>query len=872
MVGDTVGDPVATGSTSVPVVPVDTLRRDPLLDRLDVAVQRPLTLITAPAGYGKSTLVAQWCHERGPGLLAWRTLDAPDDEDRVRAALTDSVEHVTGRRLPPLREGGDGTGRLDGDAHDALARTLAGVEECVVVVDNVSLDGDSGLWTGLAAAIASAPSCGLRLVVVSRSRPDASVVALRLHGVVEHLDELDLALTSAETTDYLHRSTAADLPDDLADSIAERLEGWIAGAAVMTMALDQTSDPDALEGHIAVGYELIDAYLRAEVIDRIPHELREFAVAVSCLDTMDGAVCDAVTGGHDGHSALDALRARGLFLTPAADGTGWLRFHELFRRALDRQSARFDSADQASRLRRAADWLTEREMLVPAARCFVRLRDWEALNNLVRATQRTLLRGQPPRELLELLDQVPAQYHRDHYPEAIAHAGLDMWAGRVSAARDTLERIEDHVPRTGRVAIEMAASGAVSWVEEVEYCLAAAERGIALAADIDDSEFLYGTGDTYRHACHTTALLAAVYLGDWHRATPHTVEIPAEVIGSSDPLYVVRMLGRRATYFALAGETVPARAEAQATLTVAERGTIDPMFSADAHYALGECLRSMGRADEAHDELARSLELARPNDRRNLIASAVASTALAHVDAGNPGRALAVIDDLRSVTSHRNPATIDGMMRAAEARAHTLLGETRLASAALRGAPDTSVVASARVALALHTGDDATARDVVARWPEEPTVGSRLRQATAHAVLLRNRRQQSESRKTIRAVLEAASTHELVQPLADLGEPVVAVLRDARSARLDPRATAIADRALAALAVSGAGAGALTPREAAVLARLDTGLTLPQLAAEMYLSVNTLKTHTRSIYRKLGVSSRDEAVRIWRETHAGGGT
>lgn len=857
-------DPIPAVTTTVPVLPDDMLRRERLLDRLDGAVKGPITLITAPAGYGKSTLVAQWCHERGPRVLAWRTLDEPND-DETRTSLAAAVEHVTGRHLPQLLEAED-----DGRASRTLARSLAGVEDCIVVMDGARVDDDPRFWAGLGAAIASAPSCGLRLIVLSRSRPHRSVAGLRLRGVVEHLDDLDLTMSIAETADFLRRATGVDIPVEVADPVATRLEGWVAGAAMIAMSIDHDVDRSALEGRVAAGDELIDAYLLAEVIDRMPDELRDFASAVSCLDTMDGAVCDAVTGRHDGHAALDALRVRGFFLTPATDGTGWFRFHEPFRRALERLAAKDDSVEQEARLRRAARWLTDREMIVPAARCLVRLREWDALTALVVDTQRTF-RGQPPRDLLELLDQVPATYHQVHYPEAIAHAGLDMWAGRVSAARETLERIEDHVPRPARVVIEVARSGAVSWVEEVEYCLAAAERAITLSADIDDDEYRYGSGDSYRHAAHTTALLAAVYLGDWRRAIPHVVEVPAEVAGSSDPLYIVRMLGRRATYFALAGETVRARAEAQATFTVAGRGTIDPMFSADAHYALGESLRAMARPDEAQDELQRALELARPNDRRNLIASAVASIALAHVDAGSPGRALAVIDDHRTITSHRNPPTIEGLMRAAEARAHTMRGETRLASAALRVAPDTSIVASARVALALHTGDDAAARDAVAKWPDEPTVGSRLRRATAHAVLFGHRRQ-SETRKTICAVLEAAATHELVQPLVELGEPAVALLRGSRNARLDPPAAAIADQALAALAVSGTGSGTLTPREAAVLARLDTGRTLPEIATEMYVSVNTLKTHTRSIYRKLGVSSRGEAVRVWRESTPDVGT
>ena len=165
----------------------------------------------------------------------------------------------------------------------------------------------------------------------------------------------------------------------------------------------------------------------------------------------------------------------------------------------------------------------------------------------------------------------------------------------------------------------------------------------------------------------------------------------------------------------------------------------------------------------------------------------------------------------------------------------------------------------------LAIGDLKGARDTVERWPAEPTTLSRLRRGLASAMTLDTMGMTRESREVLASALTAADP-QLVQPVAEFGAPMARILRRAYRHDRDSPAGDMAHRVLALVARQGSVAPRLTAREAVVLADLDRGLSLPAVATATHLSVNTVKTHVKAIYRKFGASSRAEALEAWRAT------
>ena len=348
-----------------------------------------------------------------------------------------------------------------------------------------------------------------------------------------------------------------------------------------------------------------------------------------------------------------------------------------------------------------------------------------------------------------------------------------------------------------------------------------------------------------------------VRLGAWERV------FGAE---SLPPARIVQLRGNRATYLALAGRAAEAVAEARAALVVAtESGLLDDRCAADAFYALGEGHRLALRHELADEALARSHALAAIEGPHVLTTAIVASRAHRCVDVGDVRGARDVIERHRSARSQRSPKAYLAMLAAGEARALAAEGMHRSALHALDGAASTAMTASCRVATAVAIGDLAMARDTLSRWPAERTVASSVRHELAHAIAHDDPAGgRSMDRASLRAALAAAADHQLAQPFIELGLPVARELRRV-SAETETVAQELVGHILAFVADVSVVAPAprFTSREAVVLSHITEGMTLAEVADAVHLSVNTVKTHVKSIYRKLGVNTRAEAIRAW---------
>jgi LuxR family transcriptional regulator, maltose regulon positive regulatory protein len=305
--------------------------RPRLAGRLTEALAGELTVVCAPAGFGKTALLADWARRSGRPV-AWLSLDAGDN-DPVRfwrhvAAALGGVREGVGQRLAPL------LGPLAPRSFEAVVTTLvnelaAAPDELVLVLDDYHLIESPAVHESVMFLLGHLPA-GLRLAVACRADPPLPLARLRARGQLAELRADQLRFTLEEAAALLREATGPDLPDDAVGALEARSEGWVAGLQLAALSLRGREDVAGFVAAFSGSHRYVLDYLAEEVLDRQPEPVRTFLLETSVLDRLCGPLCDAVTGRADGQRLLEAVDRANLFLTPLDDVRGWYRYHHLF--------------------------------------------------------------------------------------------------------------------------------------------------------------------------------------------------------------------------------------------------------------------------------------------------------------------------------------------------------------------------------------------------------------------------------------------------------------------------------------------------------------------------------------------------------------
>lgn len=372
--------PLLTTKLYPPQMRPALVSRPRLIQRLADGLKRPLTLVAAPAGFGKSTLVAEWrATEAGRAAgLAWVSLD-PGDNDPARF-----WGYVMGalRTLPPLA-GLPEEVEASAPPELLLAPLVNGLQAAagpvVLVLDDYHVIDTPGIHAAVAFLVEHMPPA-LRLVVLSRADPPWPMARLRAHGLMADLRAADLRFTPGEAA-RLFAATA--LSDAHLGVIAERTEGWAAALQMVALSLQGHPDPQGFVASFTGENRYITDYLTEEVLARQPEELRRFLLHASVLERLNGPLCAAVTGMADSRTLLDQAERKGLFLTALDPTRQWFRLHHLFGDLL-RAYLQETEPDLVPELhRRAAAWLGSNGQPLDAARHALAARDYAHVLALV---------------------------------------------------------------------------------------------------------------------------------------------------------------------------------------------------------------------------------------------------------------------------------------------------------------------------------------------------------------------------------------------------------------------------------------------------------------------------------------------------------
>jgi LuxR family maltose regulon positive regulatory protein len=392
-----------------------------LVDALGEGLARGRVLVCAPAGFGKSALLADWARSSGQPV-AWLGLDG-GDSDPARfwryavAALDQAKPGLAGRMgpLPPHSFKGLVT---------VLVNELAaapGLGEVVLVLDDYHLV-DSGLVHESVAFLLENLPPGLRVVVSGRADPPLPLARLRARGQLAELRAADLRFTGEEAAALLGEAAGSGVPGTAAAALVARTEGWAAGLQLAGLSLRGHADAAGFVAEFSGSHRFVLDYLADEVLDGQTDQVRAFLLETSVLERMSGELCDAVTDGAGGQSMLEYIERAGLFLVPLDEVRGWWRYHHLF---ADLLRARLQ-AEQPGRVqalhRAAAAWCADHDLADDAVGHALAAGDATWAARLVERHVETLLGRSEGVTLRRWLSALPAESVRDRPRLCLAQA------------------------------------------------------------------------------------------------------------------------------------------------------------------------------------------------------------------------------------------------------------------------------------------------------------------------------------------------------------------------------------------------------------------------------------------------------------------
>ncbi len=877
--------------------------RPRLSERLSRGAESALTLVSAPAGFGKTTLLAEWLAAAPADgrSVAWLSLDQRDNDPALFwtylvAALKTAAPGVGESALSLLQppEPPSEAGLV------TLLNDLGAISnDVVLVLDDYHVIDARDVQDGMAFLLEHLPP-QIHLVIASRTDPALPLARLRGRGELVEIRAADLRFTPGEAAAYLNGVmglvlTAADVA-----ALEGRTEGWIAALQLAALSMQGREDVTAFINGFAGDDRYIVDFLAEEVLQRQPEHVQHFLLQTSILDRLSGPLCDAVTGQDGGKAKLAALERGNLFLVPLDDRRQWYRYHQLFADVLHARLRDEQPAGVPDLHRRASAWYEQNDEPSEAIRHALAAQDFERAADLVELAIPAMRRSRQEAAVLGWLELLPDEVVRVRPVLSVGFAGALLAGGEFEGVE---ARLRDAERWLDAPAAEMVV------VDDEEFRRLPAEIELYRAAQaLVRSD---GPG-TVRHARRALELSPAdEHLGRASAAALMGLafwasgDLEAGYSGYAECMAGLRRAGHIADTFGCAialadirrtqgrlGEAM--RTYEQALQRVPEQSGPVLRGTADMYVGMSEIHRERDDMPAATQQLLRSKELGEhiglPQNRyRWRVAMARVREA-----EGDLGSALNLLNEAERLyvgdffPNVRPVPALRARVRAAQGELGEALGWARERDLSvdddLSYLREFEHITLARVLLARYAAERAErsvqeATRLLERLLRAAEEGQRtgsvieilVLQALAHQV----RDDVPAALASLQRALTLAEPEGYVRIFADEGPPMASLLRvfakqgAAAKLRIAPgyvrRLLAAVNRTEDSTPASQGLIEPLSERELDVLRLLGTDLGGPDIARELVVSLNTVRTHTKNIYAKLGVNNRRAAVRRARE-------
>jgi LuxR family transcriptional regulator, maltose regulon positive regulatory protein len=898
-----IANPLLESKLYVPKLRRGVVARPRLSERLSHGAESKLTLISAPAGFGKTTLLAEWlaatsANERS---TAWLSLDPSDNQAAsfwpyFITALRTAAPEVGASALSLLQSG------QPPPIETALATLLNefGVvpNDIVLVLDDYHAIDAHDIQDGMAFLLEHLPA-RLHMVIASRADPALPLARLRALGELAEIRAADLRFTPDEAAAYLNEAMGLDLGASDVAALEARTEGWIAALQLAALSMQGRDDISGFIAGFAGDDHYIVDYLVEEVLQHQPEHVRSFLLQTSILDRLSGPLCDAVTGQDGGKAMLGALDRGNLFLVPLDDRRRWYRYHHLFAEVL-RAHLLDEQPDRVPELhRRASGWYEHNGEPSEAIRHALTAKDFERAADLVELAIPAMRQARQEATARRWLEGLPDDLIRVRPVLSVAYAGALLVSGQLEGVEARLRDAERWLDATANVREGQEAPPTGMVVDEEEF------RRLPGAIAIYRAAQALALGDVARTVTHARRALdlvaeddhlgrgaAAGFLGltYWtsgeleaaHRswadasASLQTAGHVSDAIGCAIALADIEMAQGRL------GEAM--RTYERGLQLATAQGAPVLRGAADMHVGMSELFRERNDLGAASEHLLTSRELGDENGLpQNPYRSRVAAARMRQAEGDLDGALELLTEAERLYVGDFSPNVRP--IAALKARVWIAQGKHSEARGwaqehGLSARDDLTYVqefehislAAVLLARGIHDGADhiiAEAADLTERLLTAAEDGGRHGSAieimVVQALARHARDDLAGAMASLDRAVALAEPEGYVRVFIDEGPRMAALLKLAAKRRNAPT---YLRRLLAAVVTPEGPAPVAQPlieplseRELEVLRLLGSDLSGPDIARELVVSLSTVRTHTQNIYAKLGVNSRRAAIR-----------
>ena len=892
------GEPGTPDVPPAPPISGGVVSRSALVGRLADAER--VAVLSAPAGSGKTVLMRSWVGEAG--LVSRAGWVSVDSEQRDPQGFWISVADA-------LRGTAAGSGLvrpltaapvLDGWAVvERLLTDLAALDDRLwLVIDDVHLLGSGEVLAQLELLVLRAPP-ELRFVIATRRDLRLGLHRLRVEGELTEIRAADLRFSLAEAR-ALFAATGAQMPEETLARLHGRTEGWAAGLRLAALSLAGHPDPERFAAEFSGTDRTVAEFLLAEVLDRQSEAVRLLLLRTSVLERVCGPLADVLTGGSGGERILQDLEQAGAFVVSLDGSRSWFRYHQLFADLLQLELRRTEPQDQAALHAAAAGWLAGHGHPVEAVRQAQAAGDWGMATRLLSehwldlylagrgATLVGLLAGFPRRVVAASPELTTVQVAGDLVRGALEDAGrhLAMAAGAVAAVP---------AERRGHVQVMLAVLRLFLARRFVDFPVVVEEarRLLALTEAVDAAHL--GPSEDLRAAALISLGIAEVWAFRFEDADRHLEQgvALARLIGRPYLEFTGLVHGAHGLVLFRPGAS-PGEWSRQAIELAERHGWGEEPLAGVAYAQLGIMSLYQGRLEEAEPWLERAERTLRTEVEPAAGMSLRYARAVLELARGRDAEALAAFGGAEKLAATLvRPHTLATSMRSRMLQTLVRLGQTGQAEQALAGLGederDSAEMRIAVAALRLATGDPRAAAEVLAPVPDGSASSVRpIRMVSALLLEAQARDALGEvaaAGRVLERALDITESNGMLLPF--LLDPIPALLeRHRRTGTAHPQLISQLLHLLTSPPGGPGGPGGhggagsppdgavlggifpprvtvltpLTDSETRVLRYLPTHLTVHEIANELFLSVNTVNTHRRHLYAKLGVHSRHDAV------------
>jgi ATP/maltotriose-dependent transcriptional regulator MalT len=875
--------------------------RPRLTQRLQTATARELTLVCAPAGFGKSSLLADWVRATGRPV-AWLSLDAGDN-DPVRfwrhvCAAVDRVRPGAGRRAAALVGGAASTAIRAGVT--ALVNDLAeSAEEVVLVIDDHHLIEAPDVHRSLEFLLEHRPSC-LRLVLAGRSDPPLRLARPRARGELAELRAADLRFTVGESAELLRTVVGRALADADVAALSDRTEGWVAGLQLAALSLQGRPDVADFVAEFSGSHRYVLDYLSEEVLDGQPEVIRTFLLETSVLERLSGSLCDAVLGRTGSQETLERVEQANLFLLPLDEKRCWWRYHHLFADLL-RTRLMQQRPERVPQLHRAAATWHERHGLADeAVRHAVAAADLDRAARIVEEhLEDQVLRLGEDATLIRWLSALPPDAVHRRPRLTLGQAVVALLRGRLDEVEPLLERAERMSAGVEEPRYTASLPRRDSIVANVRAAIAVGRADLAALRGDPERARRYGQ-QALKSLTAEDVLLAAITryhlaVADWLDGRLPEAESALADIVLDRPSAAEQHVVLRAGYDLGGVRLSQGRLDAAARTyrrELAADGT-GTASAGMAHVGLAEVAYERDELVAAGEHATAGVELCRRLSYIPPLVAGLLALGRVRLAAGDRRAATTALDEAEEVAA--GAAHLRSPLPAFRARLMVADGNVDEAARWIRTRGlrvddepeyprEHEYLVLARVLLAEE--EPRRALGLVQRWSALAAAQGRSGGVIAWQLLAVRAHDaigdDPAARDVLAAALGLAAPEGFVRVVVDegaaLARPLAELLVGRRLEQLAPAtaiprpflirvADAFARSGIPVLPAARRGGAAvpgliepLSAREQEVLALLAAGHRNRDIAAELVITLDTVKRHVTHVFDKLGVTSRTQAA------------